>query len=171
MTLWDITADCTWARFKNNSTRNLIVLEPWHRISQYMKKNPGREPRSFQLGKHGCVALMALVLAVVGCGKKQPPQAAAPPAPAAGNQNAPATPASQPTHTEPPQLAAPAGNDLQAKSIHQMEKVLVGWVISHHHRPKSFEEFVAESRIQVPSPPPGKKYVIANNMHILLVDK
>lgn len=114
---------------------------------------------------------MALVLTVAGCDKKPAPPAATAPPPNAGSQGGPAATTSAPTHTEPPQLAAPAGNDLQAKSIHQMERVLVGWVISHHHRPKSFEEFVADSQIKVPPPPPGKKYVIASNMHILLVDK
>ena len=57
----------------------------------------------------------------------------------------------------------------QTRDIHQngANRVLVGWIISHHNRPKSFEEFVADTQIQVPPPPPGKKYVIAHNMHIL----
>ena len=52
-----------------------------------------------------------------------------------------------------------------------MERALVGWVIRNHQRPKSFEAFVAASGIQVPPPPAGKKYVIAKNMHIVLVDQ
>ena len=52
-----------------------------------------------------------------------------------------------------------------------MERVLVGWVIRNRQRPKSFEAFVAASGIQVPPPPAGKKYVIAKNMHIVLVDQ
>ena len=51
-----------------------------------------------------------------------------------------------------------------------MERVLVGWVIQNHHRPQSFEEFAAATHIQAPPLPPGKKYAIAKNMHIVVVD-
>jgi hypothetical protein len=108
---------------------------------------------------------------LMGCEKKAATQvSAAPSANASQNSNGQAAAGPAPSHTEPPQLAAPSGADLQARDIHQMERVLVGWIISTHHRPNSFEEFVAATQIQVPPPPPGKKYVIAKNMHILLVD-
>lgn len=129
-------------------------------------------------GLQSAVPLAALVTALscllIGCGKKQAPQATAvsPAGSQDQSQNSNGQTAAAPdlSHAVPPQLAAPSGADLQARNIHQMERVLVGWIISTHHRPNSFEEFVAATRIQVPPPPPGKKYVIAKNMHIILVD-
>lgn len=117
------------------------------------------------------VVAVVLCYLLVGCGKKETAQA--PDVLPADAQNANGQTAAAPdlSHAAPPQLAAPSGADLQTRDIHQMERVLVGWIISHHNRPKSFEEFVADTQIQVPPPPSGKKYVIAHNMHILLVDK
>ena len=120
------------------------------------------------------VTMAALGCLLIGCGKKQAPQASAvPPADVQNqsqNQNGQAAVAPDLSHAAPPQLAAPSGADLQARDIHQMERVLVGWIISTHHRPQSFEEFATATHIQVPPPPAGKKYAIAKNMHIVLVD-
>jgi hypothetical protein len=120
------------------------------------------------------VLAVALGCLLIGCGKKPAPQTLTVP-PADGqnqSQNSSAQTAAVPdlSHAAPPQLAAPSGADLQARNIHQMERVLVGWIISSHHRPKSFEEFAAATQIQVPPPPSGKKYAITKSMHIILVD-
>ena len=103
---------------------------------------------------------LMLVLGVCGCHKTP----AAPPAAAADASAAPLPPPG-------PQAAPVTAIDRSPQDIHNMERALVGWVIRNHQRPKSFEEFVASSGIQVPPPPAGKKYVIAKNMHIVLVDQ
>jgi hypothetical protein len=44
----------------------------------------------------------------------------------------------------------------------------IGWIVQNRRRPKSFEEYVALSGVQVPPPPAGKKYVIDKNGYINL---
>ena len=112
---------------------------------------------------------LMLVLGVCGCHKTPaaPPAAAADSSPPVAAGDASAAPLPPPG----PQAAPVTAIDRSPQDIHNMERALVGWVIRNHQRPKSFEEFVASSGIQVPPPPAGKKYVIAKNMHIVLVDQ
>ena len=113
---------------------------------------------------------LMLVLGVCGCHKASTP----PPSVSADNPPpvvAAAASSAAPLPPPGPQVAAVTAADHSPQDIHNMERVLVGWVIRNHQRPKSFEEFVASAGIQVPPPPAGKKYVIAKNMHIVLVDQ
>jgi hypothetical protein len=44
--------------------------------------------------------------------------------------------------------------------LKQLNHAYIHWIVQNRRSPKSFEEFVASSGIQVPPPPSGKKYVI-----------
>jgi hypothetical protein len=113
------------------------------------------------------LALVAGVCLAAGCGK-QPAvvTAGAPPAPApeavAGGQpvlNPPATPAA---------IAPDADGGVDLK---QLNHAYIGWIVQSRHRPKTYEEFVATSGIQVPAAPAGKKFVIDGNGFIALVNR
>ena len=101
---------------------------------------------------------MVLATILVGCGHKPAATTAAPPA-SADQATAPATP----EQTGPAPVSAPVtvaaapdgGADLRA-----LNHVYIGWIVQSHQRPKTFEEFVAASGVNVPPPPVGKKYVI-----------
>jgi hypothetical protein len=113
---------------------------------------------------------LASLFLVAGCGNSKPPAANT----AFNEDTNKASAVSTPVYQQPPVIAptpTEAPNDPAPQNIHEMERVLVGWVIRNHHRPKSFEEFAASANIQVPPPPAGKKYFIAKNMHIILVNQ
>jgi len=118
-----------------------------------------------------CAGLI-LVLAVTavltdGCHKKSLAKAPAEPM----TNNLPT--ASPPVDVSPIRAGpqpAPVAYNSAPPDTRGMERVLVGWVIQTHHRPQSFEEFASATHITVPPPPTGKKYSIAKNMHIVLVD-
>ena len=52
--------------------------------------------------------------------------------------------------------------------LKQLNHAYIGWIVQNRRRPKSFEEYVALSGVQVPPPPAGKKYVIDKNGYINL---
>lgn len=107
---------------------------------------------------------LALIVALGtgGCGKKTaesapPPQVPAAQAPA---QTAPAPQASgQPTvqKSGDPELA-------------DINRTLIRWIIRNKRRPASFEDFAATADTPIPPAPAGKKYIIAPNMHVQLVN-
>lgn len=47
----------------------------------------------------------------------------------------------------------------------------MGWVYQHGRRPANFEEFAASAKVQIPKPPPGKKYTINHRGLISLVNR
>jgi len=119
----------------------------------------------------GCGLAASLMLVLAGCGK---------PAPAKDTSGPPAAPdhpssiaADPAASSRPAGPQAPPGTPTSQppQGIRDMERVLVGYVIRTHHRPKTFEEFVAATNLQVPPPPAGKKYSLASNMHIVLVNQ
>jgi len=114
---------------------------------------------------------LASVGLTTGCSKKHNSEIS--PASNSNSQTAktdsqPAKPGLPPPGPQPAQPPPPSANP---QGIHDMERVLVGYVIRTHQRPASFEAFVAATQIQVPPPPDGQKYAIAKNMHIVLVNK
>jgi len=165
LTLRDITADGAWARLTALQPDNFAAttILPFAN----MKISPGHQQPLFQSSTPVCLALVAGVLLSAGCGNAKKPAA----------ETTAVTPEIvKPAATDHAPVYAPtptpaAGSEPAPQNIHEMERVLVGWVIRNHHRPQSFEEFVASAEIQVPPPPSGKKYIIAKNMHIVLVDK
>jgi hypothetical protein len=117
--------------------------------------------------------LLALVLGVfaatAGCSKKTSSATPVSP-PAAEAQTSPA-----PSQPPSPQPAPPPGSPLvQADGqpdLSELNRRLIRWIVGNRRPPKNFEDFAATAGFTIPPPPPGKKYVIAKNMHIELVSQ
>lgn len=119
-----------------------------------------------------CLALaVAIPLLAGGCSKKSDTSATnlPEPPPAASTVDstaaAPATPA--PVATSTP-LANTATNALP--DLRPLNQALLGWRVQNRRVPASFEEFAASAGIQIPAPPPGKKYIINSHGLISLVN-
>jgi hypothetical protein len=52
-----------------------------------------------------------------------------------------------------------------------INRTLIRWIIRNKRRPANFEDFAATSGTPIPPAPAGKKYVIAANMHVQLVNQ
>jgi hypothetical protein len=118
--------------------------------------------------------LVALVVATVlltnGCDKGKSSTAQAPVPPPVANTNPPsaAMPQAQQYASTPVVIAAsPEGG----ADLRQLNHAYIGWIVQNQRRPKSFDEYVALSGVQIPPPPAGKKYVIDKNGFINLADK
>jgi hypothetical protein len=140
-------------------------------ISALFKK-PGPTRPGFRVIANYPLAMIligAMILAASGCGQKKPDatssvvssQTDANPAPTAGQ---PFTP---PSTVAPPVAIAPDGG----ADLKDLNHVYIRWVAQTHRRAKTFEEFVAASRISVPAAPTGKKYVMDQAGFIALVNQ
>jgi hypothetical protein len=119
---------------------------------------------------------LALILGVAmfatGCGKKEsaaPSATTAAPQPAATQETAAAAAPSQPAYVPPPPAATTVA-DKGIPVLQQLNRSVIGYRIQNHRNPTSVEEVAAFAGVQVPSPPPGKKYVFNNRGLIVLVD-
>ena len=114
------------------------------------------------------VALLLLLVVVAGCKKAAEPVAQAVPD---SNQ------ATVATHNQTPAFVAPAGQPAAAAvpngqpDIEELNRSLLRWLMANRRPPKDFEDFAATAGVPIPPPPAGKKYIIAKNMHIQLVNR
>ena len=126
--------------------------------------------------RNRCVfgALLLVVGLAAGCKKHGPgPSAsgasnAAPPdqsSPAAAAARTPGAPVPMPYASAT--IAAPQNSDMNA-TLQELSRELRKYVVSTRSVPKSFEEFVAKSRVEIPPPPAGKKYRIQGHAVILV---
>lgn len=101
-----------------------------------------------------------------GCGKsKQSAQIVE-------NQNINSTAADQ--MPEQPTAATSAAVAVQPNGepdLKELNRSLLRWILGNRRRPKNFEDFAATAGVVIPPPPTGKKYIIAKDMHIQLVDR
>jgi hypothetical protein len=109
------------------------------------------------------LALLA-ALGVGGCGKKAA-QAVVPP-PALTTNQASAQPASQQAQPSA-QLTKQNGEP----DLTEINRAVIRWLVSNKRRPASFEDFAATADTPIPPAPAGKKYVLAPNMHVQLVNQ
>ena len=128
----------------------------------------GRNP-GWQL-KTVAVLLTILALAAAGCGK-----ANTPPAPAAQSADSvtAATPAPTPAPAAQPvpmQTVATTSSNNAPTSLQQLNRAMIGWMRQNHRHPQNFEDFASSANIQIPDPPPGKKYALNGRGFIVLVD-
>src|SRR6267142_4647470 len=112
------------------------------------------------------VALFFGVLIFSGCGRRQPAADALTTTMPTGTTVVPAA-ANQPAYV-PPAVTVGTAGDVDLK---QLNHAYIGWIVQNHRRPKTFEEFVAMSGLQVPPAPVGKKYVIEKSGFINLVNR
>ena len=116
--------------------------------------------------------LLALAVAMSGCGKKQSvaaEQSSVNTQATASTPSAPGVPGPGPLV-----LSQPAEAMVQADGqpdLHALNRCMVRWLIANKRRPKDFDDFAATAGMPIPPPPAGKKYAIGNNMHIVLVNQ
>jgi hypothetical protein len=107
--------------------------------------------------------LFLLALLAVGCSKQDsapktdPSTSTAPPSPRGPGWG---------TNTAAPAAIAP-GADINA-TLDQLTVELRKYVVHSRSVPRTFEEFVAKSQLQVPDAPTGKKYAIRNQAVVLV---
>lgn len=134
-------------------------------------------PQSVQ-GKGMQLALvLGVALFAAGCGKKEGPQPAANTPSAPQNPAQPATPNAAPPPaapvTPPPptaDTAAGAKADADLPVLQQLNRAVMGFRMQYHRNPASVEELASSAGIQVPPPPPGKKYAFNKRGLVDLVD-
>ncbi len=119
-----------------------------------------------------CLALAVLILVSAGCGKAPKPVAETPANPPdAGNQAVTAPAPAQSLALSPaavlPAVTAPNGGP----DLGELNRCLIRWVVRNRRPPANFDDFAATAGVTIPPPPPGKKYFIAKNMHVLLMDQ
>jgi len=100
--------------------------------------------------KTAFVLTAVLIISCAGCTKKTPSSA---------------TPNSQVT-TQPATITTNAAPDLRA-----LNRKLIQCVIAARHGFKTIDEFAAAANIQIPAPPPGKKYAFDKKGYIILVNQ
>jgi hypothetical protein len=136
----------------------------------------------WQQSTRGRVLPLALALGVAmfaaGCGKKESPAPAAintvtntPDAAQPTTQTA-VTPHVVPANPGPAQinLAASANAEPEVPALQQLNRAVVGFRMQYHRNPNSVEEVAAAAGIQLPAPPPGKKYAFNSRGLVALVD-
>jgi hypothetical protein len=133
-----------------------------------MKKFTGHVPFDWPQTTRDKGLQLALVLGVVmlvaGCGKKESPKpaTATPPTPPSA---APVTPMPPPVN---PGAAASADADLTV--LQQLNRAVINFRMQKNRNPSSVEEVASAAGIQLPAPPPGKKYAFNGRGMVVLVD-
>lgn len=113
-----------------------------------------------------CLVLPAMILVffTTSCGKKSVPDESA-----SSSANQPNTaPAPAPTPSEPVTIKPADNGDINAtlaQLTHELRRTMVGRRLN-----RNFDEFVALRNLQVPPPPPGKKYAISQQWKVILVN-
>jgi hypothetical protein len=117
----------------------------------------------------GLVAIATAALFSGGCGKgkSSAAQVAEPTSVANANQTTAAMPQAPLYTAAPVEVAASPDGGADLK---QLNHAYIGWIVQNRRRPKSFDEYVALSGVQIPPPPAGKKYVIDKNGFINLAN-
>jgi hypothetical protein len=111
------------------------------------------------------LALVAvLAIFVAGCGNKQGPAPAA--TPSASTDTATADTASnRPAYVAPTPVV-----DKNSPILQQLNRSLIGYRMQKRSNPSSVEDLAAFAGIQLPAPPPGKKYAFNPRGLVVLVD-
>jgi hypothetical protein len=85
-----------------------------------------------------------------------------------GDQPDPAaTPSGMVTQGTSPEAASTYRDEALAELTREVRR----WIVATKQRPTSFENFVANAKITVPPPPPGKKYELSKEMRVVLVNQ
>ena len=106
--------------------------------------------------------VILLALGAIGCGSKAVSTAAP--------QSAPITASAD---------GSPAQNQSQTSTLvkngepdlTEINRAMVRWLVRNKRRPANFADFAATADTTIPPAPAGKKYVLAPNMHVQLVNQ
>jgi len=112
-----------------------------------------------------------MLLLATGCRKDEGAKAPAPAVQIEAQQSNMGGPVPQPSPrpTNPQTIAPPSSGNVDetlAQLTRELHRTMIGRKLSG-----SFEEFVAVRNLQVPPPPPGKKYAISKQWRVILVDQ
>jgi len=117
--------------------------------------------------------IWGVAMFATGCGKKEsaaPSATTVAPEQTATQETAAATAPSHPVYTPPMPTAAAANADNGLTVLQQLNRSVIQYRIQNHRNPTSVEEVAAFAGVQVPPPPPGKKYVFNGKGFVVLVD-
>jgi hypothetical protein len=118
----------------------------------------------------GCVTLVcAGLLLVAGCGKSNSSASSPPVVPSADAANASAAASNVSTPTSFASASATNADDSQTE-VQTLNRALLGWMIKNRKHPQNFAEFASTANIEIPAPPPGKKYTLNQRGLIILVN-
>jgi hypothetical protein len=120
----------------------------------------------------GIALLLASTLFVSGCSRKSGEMGNSQ-ANAQTNQvveTAPPVGAPVPPAQSAPETTSIVQADGQA-NMAELDRVARTWMLRNHRRPTSWEDFAANAGVQIPPPPPGKKYVVSRDMRVTLMDR
>jgi hypothetical protein len=114
----------------------------------------------------GCI-MLAIALFVSGCSRKASDTSRSPASQDAGDVNpaAVSAPSAQPV----PGTTSVAQADGQP-DLAELNRVARFWMFRNRRRPTDWDDFAAHAGVQIPPAPPGKKYVLGQDMHVTLVD-
>ena len=116
--------------------------------------------------------IWGVAMFATGCGKKEsaaPSGTTAAPQQTATQETAAATAPSPPAYIPPTPAATAAANN-GTLVFQQLNRYVLQYRMQNHRNPASVEELAAFAGVQVPPPPPGKKYAFNNRGFIVLVD-
>jgi len=118
----------------------------------------------------GTLCLLGVLVAGGGCGKSEssaPPFASSP-----VTNSGPA--AAAPTATAPQARMQPSvpsvSPNVGVTQLQMLNRAMLGWEMTNHRHPRTFEEFASTAGIQVPNPPAGQKYAFNQRGFIVLVN-
>lgn len=108
-----------------------------------------------------CLALvLGVVMLATGCGKKESPAPAAPPTAQTNQQGGPPQ----------VQVGAAANAEGNLPVLKQLNRAALRYRKQNGRNPASVEELASAAGIQLPEPPPGKKYGFNNRGIVVLMD-
>ncbi|HTV40574.1 MAG TPA: hypothetical protein VMF08_08365 [Candidatus Sulfotelmatobacter sp.] len=121
------------------------------------------------------LSLVFIAAVAAGCSKSSSQPAPPPPVPTPSADSAPvsSTPAPVPVPAPAP-MANPSPmtttNSGSLTTLQILNRAMVGWMRKNGRHPQNFEDFARSANIQIPDPPPGKKYTLNGRGFIVLVD-
>ena len=122
----------------------------------------GRQPKAWIV----CLGILLTVSALnTGCSKATNPA----PVPTADSTNSTPTASAAPVPVQTPQPVVISSTNSQP-NLQTLNRALMAWMIKNHRHPQSFDEFASSAPIQIPNPPPGKKYTLNTRGFIILAD-
>lgn len=127
----------------------------------------------------GIVFFLAVLGLATGCGHKTEQSASSTTVSQSNSVTAPqsgdAAPVSQQASSPAgrpmlPPVAAPPPTNGQP-DLSELNRAIRRWLIANRRAPKNFDDFAATAGVSIPPAPPGKKYILSQNMHVQLVDQ
>jgi len=115
------------------------------------------------------ITFVAISTFLVGCGRETDESASVPTSADVSGNVSHGTPMA-PAEVQPQQLEVPQGAD-QKTILEELNREVKKWVMRNRRKPANFEEVVSTSHLQVPPPPPGKKYVLNSELKVELADQ